>query len=520
MYSPNTLGRLNTADYERLADLADRLETMWSESGKPVDLNELLPPPGDPRRAQILSELIKTDLEIRWRRRIETRIDWYIERFEELGTSASVAPKLIYEEYRVRQKFGDKPELASYKHRFPDQYAEVSLLAEAEPPPTIEPVLSTPSSYPPTPPSPMANNIISISGGYKLLKRLGTGAFGEVWLAEAPGGVRIAVKKIYKPVGHDADEHELKALSHIKNLQHPFLLGTQAYWISPEGYLFIAMELAGSTLRDRLKECRDQGQKGVPQEELLRVMNQAAQALDYVHGQGLFHRDIKPDNILIMSGFAKVGDFGLVRNQGTLGVESAGAGTLAYMAPECFAGSVNQFSDQYSLAISYVELRTGRRPFPTHDNHYDCMMDHKQGTPDLSALDPAERPIVERAMAKVADQRSPAVWLSFEPLNKRSVPNRRRRLRSGPKAGWAKAEPLARQATCSSAAARIRSPSASSGKRLLPAASGSSCKSSTTSTWKASISTCWPMAGRGSSRGCPTSCKSMMIGWPARRAMC
>jgi serine/threonine protein kinase len=390
-----------------LADLADRLEKLWSERGQPVDLNELLPPPGDPKRLLYLEELIRTDLEIRWRRRIETRIDWYIERFEELGKSANVSPKLIYEEYRVRQKFGDKPDLASFNGRFPNQYAEVLRIAKGEPLPTTAPAISMPSAHPPISTGPRGSSAISVSGDYHLLKRLGAGAFGEVWLAEAPGGIEVAVKKIYKPVDNDADEHELKALEHIKNLKHPFLLGTHAYWITPDRYLYIAMELADNTMRDRLKECRDRGLEGVPQDELLRVMNQAAQALDYVHTNGLFHRDIKPDNILVMSGFAKVGDFGLVRNQGTLNVESAGGGTLAYMAPECFAGSVNRYSDQYSLAISYVELRTGRRPFPPRENQFDCLLDHKQGTPDLSALDTVERPIVERALAKVADQRFP-----------------------------------------------------------------------------------------------------------------
>src|SRR5262249_28909085 len=154
--------------------------------------------------------------------------------------------------------------------------------------------------------------------GYRLIERIGAGSFGEVWRAAAPGGIFVAVKKIYRPVGSDADQHEKKALDHIKNLRHPFLLSTHAYWISAEGYLHIAMELADRTLRDRMRECLNKGLPGIPSAELLCLMGQSAQALDHVHSEGLFHRDIKPDNILLKNGFAMVGDFGLVRKEETL----------------------------------------------------------------------------------------------------------------------------------------------------------------------------------------------------------
>src|SRR5262249_28129222 len=161
-----------------------------------------------------------------WRRGHDTRLDWYIERFEELGTAANLSPKLIYEEYRVRQKFGDRPDLTSYKRRFPNQYDEVSRLAAADQLPTVNPVHSTPTAFPSTSSLPMKSNVVQRSDSFQLLERLGTGSFGEVWKAMAPGGILVAVKKIYKPVGDEADQHEIKALDHIKNLRHPYLLAT------------------------------------------------------------------------------------------------------------------------------------------------------------------------------------------------------------------------------------------------------------------------------------------------------
>jgi serine/threonine protein kinase len=423
MSSPYDLGRLDTTAWERLQDLAERLECMWREQG-PVDLNMVLPPVGDPARLPYLVELIKTDLEIRWRRNQGVRLDWYVERFEELGVVSELSPRLIYEEFRVRQLHGDKPDLSSYKRRFPRQFPEVEQLVMAEPIGTVSPALPTPVTPPPPAkgPAPMGSNVVVASEGYRLIERIGTGSFGEVWRAEAPGGVLVAVKIIYRPVGSDADQHEKKAIDRIKNLSHPFLLGTHGYWISSDGRLHIAMDLADGTLRDRLKDYLKRGQAGIPPEELLRQMDQSAQALDYVHGEGLYHRDIKPDNILLKKGFAKVGDFSLVRNQETLSIDSAAAGTLAYMGPECFRGNVVKQSDQYSLAVTYIELRTNRRPFPTRTNWYDAMLDAVDGAPEFGTLDGLERDALTKALAKKPEDRFPSCLAFVEALKKAITP--------------------------------------------------------------------------------------------------
>src|SRR5262249_23372765 len=256
-----------------LQEQAGRLAPLWRAQG-PVALNGLLPPPGDPTRLAYLVELIKTDLEIRYRRNKGegVRLDWYVEHFEELGAVSELSARLIFEEYRTRQLHGDKPELSSYKRRFPRQYAEVEQLARAEPLGTVSATMPTPvTPVPIRPPSPSTQSGSSdgSSREYRLIERIGTGSFGEVWRAEAPGGILVALKIIYRPVGSDADQHEKKAIDRIKNLSHPFLLATHAYWISTDGRLHIAMELADCTLRDRLKECLGRGLGGIPPDEVL-----------------------------------------------------------------------------------------------------------------------------------------------------------------------------------------------------------------------------------------------------------
>src|SRR4051812_43180050 len=109
---------MNSDEKQRLLDASERFETDWQKvSGRDVsiDLSEYLPPSADPLRSTVLHELIKTDLEIRYRRGLGVTLEFYLKRFPELGATRTLSHRLIYEEYRVRQLYGDKPDLASYQ---------------------------------------------------------------------------------------------------------------------------------------------------------------------------------------------------------------------------------------------------------------------------------------------------------------------------------------------------------------------------------------------------------------------
>src|SRR5258707_2018459 len=205
--------------------------------------------------------------------------------------------------------------------------------------------------------------------GYRLLERLGGGGFGEVWKAVAPGGLLKAIKFVYGDLrtGDDEDgvraEQELKALSRVKTVRHPYILSLERYDII-DGQLLIVMELADKNLWDRFRECQGEGLPGIPRPELLGYLDECAEALDLMNSEyQLQHLDIKPQNLFLVHHHVKVADFGLVKDlEGSMASVTGGI-TPVYAAPETFDGKVSRYSDQYSLAIVYQELLTSQRPF-------------------------------------------------------------------------------------------------------------------------------------------------------------
>jgi hypothetical protein len=248
--------------------------------------------------------------------------------------------------------------------------------------------------------------------GYKLMERLGGGGFGEVWKAEAPGGLHKAIKFVYGDLETAGDEgmraeQELKALSRVKSVRHPYILSLERFDII-DGQLMIVMELADRNLWDRFRECRTQGLPGIPREELLRYMEETAEALDLMNNEyQLQHLDIKPQNLFLVHNHAKVADFGLVKDLQGMMASVTGGVTPVYAAPETFDGWISRFCDQYSLAIVYQELLTGQRPF-AGNNIRQLILQHLQASPNLSSLPPSDRDAIARALAKNPDDRFPS----------------------------------------------------------------------------------------------------------------
>jgi serine/threonine protein kinase len=459
----------NSQEWDFLHDVADQLEDAW-KGAENVDLNAFLPPRSDPRRRLLaLHELIKTDLEIRWRRKQGRTLEDYTREYPDLGKPSTLPAQLIYEEYRARRLYGDQPELPSYRQRFPDQYRGLQDLVRAHPvatgfetiqPPTPSKVRSAshpsqtdpavvetptpPAEKPassrtvhlPTPPTAAASpkppaekpiEVLRVGEGYEyeLFQKIGRGQFGEVFRARAPGGVLVAVKRIFRNVDDESSKRELAALELLRDMRNPFLLQTHSFW-PRQDRLYIVMELADGSLADWVEEYRKNGDQRIPAKELLAYFRQAAEGLDFLHKNNVMHRDIKPANLLRMGGFAKVADFGLAREQSHDMSMTAGLfGTPIYMPPEMWKAQIHKNSDQYSLAVAYAECRLGRRCF-SGTSQWELQQQHMMGQADLAPLKEAEQRVLRRALARNPDDRYPSCVEFVEALTEAVLPPKER----------------------------------------------------------------------------------------------
>jgi serine/threonine protein kinase/tetratricopeptide (TPR) repeat protein len=270
--------------------------------------------------------------------------------------------------------------------------------------------------------------------GYRLVRMLGWGRFGEVWLARAPGGFESALKFI--SLGNKHGIKEYVAIRLFKQIRHPNLIPLNALWLKDKqgnfidddviaetgnlqgqaAELVLAMGLGDKSLFDRLKECQEQLKlPGVPAPELLGYMEHTAAVLDYLHlpahnlGHGtvaIQHCDIKPQNILIVGRSAQVCDLGVAQV-----LEDARAtqamGSAAYIAPECIRdGRPSTATDQYSLAVTYAELRSGVLPIRAR-SIAAAYMAHMEGKLDLTHLPAPEQQVVRKATSLEPGDRYP-----------------------------------------------------------------------------------------------------------------
>lgn len=270
---------------------------------------------------------------------------------------------------------------------------------------------------------------IQIVPGYRLDRRLGKGGFGEVWRAIGPGKVPVAMK-IIEAKGSVTGDREFRSLALLRDLRHPNLLPIQAFWLLDEdgeviedddpkpAKIVIAMLLAGKSLRQRLEECRGERMAGIPPRELLEYMRDAAKGIDFLNKPvhqlddrvvAIQHRDIKPENLMIVGGGVMVVDFGIAGvMESTSSHTTNAAMTCNYAAPELFDHTATAWTDQYALAITYSELRTGDLPFPHKSTMMQVIRIHTESKHDFSMLSPGEQLILQRATSAVPSERFPS----------------------------------------------------------------------------------------------------------------
>jgi tRNA A-37 threonylcarbamoyl transferase component Bud32 len=244
-------------------------------------------------------------------------------------------------------------------------------------------------------------------GKYTLSELLGRGGMAEVYKARHPTLDRdVTVKVLHR---HLADgegflarfEREAKA---VAALRHPHIVQIFDYEATEDANYMVMEYLDGGTLQDRVSGLAKVG-KFIPVRDLLPILHQVADALDYAHGRGILHRDVKPSNILLdSSGNAFLTDFGISRimNAGQFTATGVMVGTPAYMSPEQGTGNeLTAASDIYSLGIIAYELLAGKVPFESETTPLAVIHKHvSEPPPGLRALRKDLPAAAEKAVLK------------------------------------------------------------------------------------------------------------------------
>jgi serine/threonine protein kinase/formylglycine-generating enzyme required for sulfatase activity len=205
----------------------------------------------------------------------------------------------------------------------------------------------------------------STIGRYRIVRRLGQGGFGRVYLAHDEDLDRHVAIKVPSPkrvAGPDDAERYLREARALAQLDHPRIVPVHDVGRTEDGYCYVVSRyVEGGDLAERIQQGRWQFRESAA------LVSVVADALHHAHNRGLIHRDIKPANILIdLEGQPWAADFGLALRDHDWGTEGKFVGTPAYMSPEQARGEghrVDGRSDIFSLGAVFYELLTGRRPF-------------------------------------------------------------------------------------------------------------------------------------------------------------
>ncbi|MGE3407237.1 MAG: protein kinase [Pirellulales bacterium] len=397
---------------EAIEDILERFELAW-QGGVVPRIDDFLPPPADETPAaakthrELLEELIKIDLEYRWRRGASDRstslmnqgaasgdtfprrlsLEDYAARFPQLPSAEGLSLDLIVEEYRVRRRWGDRPPQSVFLDRFPQFGMQLAAALERVDretlpsrkqlsdtnavdtdvvlaPSTSNPLPTVRSAVPPTPADnvPMPAKI----GRYVVRGQLGRGGFGTVYLGfdeELQRQVAIKVPRADRFRSSGGVQAFFREARLAAQLRHDALVDVYDVGRSPDGSCYIVMQfIDGRPLNVIL------AQERVSPQQAASWIARVAEAVHCAHKIGLVHGDLKPANILIdREGHPHVADFGLAIAEQEQ-PEQAGfvSGTPAYMAPEQVRGERHRLdgrTDLWSLGVMLYEMLTGRRPF-------------------------------------------------------------------------------------------------------------------------------------------------------------
>ena len=255
----------------------------------------------------------------------------------------------------------------------------------------------------------------ALGAQYEIVRLLGRGGMGAVYLARERALERAVAIKVLPPgLAADADGRERfrREARTAAKLTHPNIVPLHTFG-DVDGMLYFVMGcVPGESLGDRM---RREGR--LPADDVRRIIGELAGALDYAHRQGVIHRDLKPDNVLLddESGRSMLTDFGVAKAQAsgaTLTEIGAVVGTPHYMSPEQASGArdLDGRSDLYSLGVMGYAMLSGRLPFEG-DSFRDVIVQHVTKEPvPLRTLVPDAEAVLEAALTRCLAKDPAARW--------------------------------------------------------------------------------------------------------------
>lgn len=411
-----------------LDDLLEECLEQFAEQAPvsdPAELRGFLPPSGEAHAAFLIAELIKLDMAAAADTGGEVHLDRYLAALPDLLSQERIPFDLVIEEFQLRRENGLDPQPADYAQRFP-QHAELlsRFSSDEETVAPSEVTLAAPREL-------AAGDEID---DFLIIQELGSGAFARVYLAKQMSMQRLVALKVSAGKGD-----EPRALA---KFDHPNIVRVYDQRSLDEGatHLLYMQYLPGGTLSDVVKRVQCSGSAAANggtlldtiDDNLLNAAQQApeggslrawlaeanwpvtvawlgiqlARALDEAHCHGVYHRDVKPANVLITAeGLPKLADFNVsfAGAAGRAGAAATLGGSIGYMAPEHLSAiggvpgsdpnDVTERADLYSLAVLLWELWQGTRPFAV------------SGKPD-SWTDALAQQIVSRGQPLVEPRRS------------------------------------------------------------------------------------------------------------------
>ncbi len=357
-------------------DVADRFEAAWKQ-GRPPNLADFLAAEsGD--KTVLLAELVKVDLEFRWREGAPRKLEDYVQDFPELlGPNGALPDHLVLFAGQIQACFQGGSLVAStispsppppMAHlRCPQCGNRIEGLDPARREVTCPFCGSSFRLEPPALSVLEEGKLPRTLGKFQLLELLGRGSFGAVYKARDGALKRLVAIKMPRAGFFTSAEEQERFLGEAKSaaqLKHPGIVQVHEIGHAGDVPYIVCEYIEGGTLAQMLAERRPGFR------EAAQLVAQIADALEYAHQHQIVHRDINPRNILIdEAGQPHVADFGLARREEAsviVTVDGQVMGTPAYMSPEQAAGEsakVDGRSDVYSLAVILYELLTGEVPF-------------------------------------------------------------------------------------------------------------------------------------------------------------